>query len=144
MAAGADLTDSVQRDYAANIWRETQTSLGLVILVLPWLVYALIWPGAAWGRRALLAVATIAVVLTTWFALLSAQSYAALPKQVSGVVDRLEGRVIWLRGGSPYYIALSDAELRSAEAWLRPGASVTMWVSPRGHAAAVNPAGIGD
>ena len=144
MAAGADLTDSVQRDYAANIWQETQTSLGLVILVLPWLVYGLLWQGAPWGRRTLLVVATVAVVVTTWLALLSAQSYAALPRQVTGVVDRVQGRAVWLTGGSSYYVVVSDTELRSAESWLRPGANVTMWVSPRGHAGAVNPAGIGD
>src|SRR5712671_3016093 len=67
MAAGADMTDSAQRDYAANLWQ-----------------------GAPWGRRILLVIATAGVVLTTWFALLSAQSYAALPQQVSGVVDRVE------------------------------------------------------
>ena len=144
MAAGADLTDSAQRDYAANIWGETQTSLGLVVLVLPWLVYALLWQGAAWGRRILLAVATIGVVLTTWFALLSAQSYAALPHQVNGVVDRIQGRTVWLAGEGSYYIVLSDSEMLAAQTWLRPGTSVSMWVSPRGHAGAVSPAGIGD
>ena len=107
-------------------------------------MYALLWQGAAWGRRILLAVATIGVVLTTWFALLSAQSYAALPHQVNGVVDRIQGRTVWLAGEGSYYIVLSDSEMLNAQAWLRPGASVSMWVSPRGHAGAVNPAGIGD
>jgi ABC-type tungstate transport system substrate-binding protein len=143
MAAGADMTESAQRDYAANIWQETQTSLALVAIVLPWLVYALLWQGAPWGRRILLAIATAGVVLTTWFALLSAQSYAALPQQVSGVVDRVEGRVIALRDGASYYLVLSDRELNTDRSWLRAGASVTLWVSPRGHVGSVSALGTG-
>lgn len=138
MAPGADMTDSAQRDYAANIWQETQTSLAMVAIVLPWLVYALLWQGAPWGRRILLTIATVGVILTTWFALLSAQSYAALPKQVIGVVDRVEGRVIGLRGGAKYYLVVSDEELNADRSWLRPGASVELWVSPREHAGAVS------
>jgi hypothetical protein len=144
MAAGADLSDSAQGDYARNIWQETQTSLGLVALVLPWFVYALLWSGAAWGRRLLLAITTAAVVLTTWLALLSAQSYAALPREVTGVVDRVQGRAISLRGEGTYYLVLSDAELRADQAWLRPGASVLLWVSPRGHAGAAGRVLLGD
>ena len=143
MAAGADISDSAQRDYAANIWQETQTSLAMVAIVLPWLVYALLWQGAPWGRRILLVIATAGVVLTTWFALLSAQSYAALPQQVSGVVDRVEGRVIALRDGASYYLVLSDRELNTDRSWLRAGASVTLWVSPRGHVGSVSALGTG-
>jgi len=138
MAPGADMTDSAQRDYAANIWQETRTSLALVAVVLPWLVYALLWQGAPWGRRLLLAVATAGVIITTWFAVLSAQSYAALPKQVTGVVDRVQGRVIALRGGGSYYLVVSDQELNADRSWLRPGQTVALWVSPRGHAGAVS------
>ena len=144
MAAGADLSDSAQRDYAQNIWQETQTSLGLVVLVLPWLVYGLMWQGAAWGRRILIAVATIGVVITTWFALISAQSYAALPQHVSGIVDRIQGRTISLRGGGSYLLVVSDSELRADQSWLHPGDQVMMWVSPRGHAGSISPAAIGD
>lgn len=137
MAPGADLTDSGQRDYARNIWQETQTSLGLVAIVLPWLVYALMWQGAAWGRRILLVLATVGVVFSTWLAVLSAESYAALPRRVVGVVNHLQGRTVWLRDAGSYYLVLSDGELRSVQSWLRPGASVILWVSPRGHAGAV-------
>ena len=138
MASGADMTDSAQRDYATNIWQETQTSLAMVAIVLPWLVYALLWQGAPWGRRILLATATAGVIVATWFAVLSAQSYAALPRQVVGVVDRVQGRVIALRGDGSYYLVLSDRELTAARAWLRAGASVELWLSPRGHAGAVS------
>src|ERR1700737_596075 len=93
-------------------------------------------PAWRWRRCRLLAIATTGVVVTTWFAVLSAQSYTALPKQVVGVVERLQGRVIALRGDGTYYLVLSDAELSAAHSWLRPGASVELWVSPRGHAGA--------
>ena len=138
MTSGADMTDSTQREYVANIWQESQTSLALVAIVLPWLLYALLWQGAPWGRRILLAIATTGVVVTTWFAVLSAQSYTALPKQVVGVVERVQGRVIALRGDGTYYLVLSDSQLSAAHSWLRPGASVELWVSPRGHAGAVS------
>ena len=144
MVAGADLTDSGQRDYARNIWQETQTSLALVVLVLPWLVYGLLWPGAAWGRRILLALATAGVVLTTWLALISAQSYAALPRRVTGIVDHVQGRSIGLRSGGSYYLVVSDSELQAAQSWLDPGADVLLWVSPRGHAGYVSPNAVGD
>ena len=140
MASGADLSDSGQRGYARNIWQETQTSLALVAIVLPWLVYGLLWQGAAWGRRLLVAVATAGVVVSTWFVVLSVQSYAALPRQVIGVVDRVEGRTVWLRDGTGYYLVLSEPELQTAQPWLRAGGSVVMWVSPRGHVGAVAPA----
>ena len=137
LPSGADLTNSSQRAYAGNIWQETQTSLALVAIVLPWLVYALLWQGAPWGRRILLAVATAGVVGTTWLALLSAESYSALPREVAGVVDHVQGRTIWLQGGASYYLVLSDAELRSAQPWLRSGIPVTLWISPRGHVGSV-------
>jgi len=76
--------------------------------------------------------------VTTWFAVLSAQSYAALPRQVVGVVDRVQGRVIAIRGDGSYYLVLSDRELAAARSWLKAGASVELWVSPRGHAGAVS------
>ncbi len=138
MAGGADMTDSAQRDYAANIWQETQTSLALVAIVLPWLVYGLLWQGAPWGRRILLALSTAGVVVSTWSALLSAQSYAALPQQVVGVVDHVQGRAIALRGDGTYYLVLSDRELDADRSWLRAGTSVRLWVSPRGHVGAVS------
>lgn len=144
MAAGADLSDSAQRDYAQNIWQETQTSLALVVLVLPWLVYGLMWQGAAWGRRILIGIATAAVVLTTWFALLSAQSYTALPREIRGAVDRIDGRTVSLRGDGSYLMVVSDSELKAAQSWLHPGTEIMMWVSPRGHAGSVSPAAIGD
>jgi hypothetical protein len=134
MAAGADLTDRGQRTYATNIWQETQTSLALIAVALPWLIYALLWQGAAWGRRVLLLVATAGVVVSTWLALLSIQSYAALPRPVSGLVDHVQGRALVLQGGRAFYLVVSDADLRSAASWLHAGTTVTMWVSPRGHA----------
>jgi len=137
LPSGADLTNSNQRAYAVNIWQETQTSLALVAIVLPWLVYALLWQGAPWGRRILLAVSTAGVVGTTWLALLSAESYSVLPREVAGVVDHVQGRTIWLQGGASYDLVLSDAELRSAQPWLRSGIPVTLWISPRGHVGAV-------
>src|ERR1700682_2321406 len=138
MTPGADMTDSAQRAYATNIWQESQTSLALVAIVLPWLLYALLWQGAAWGRRILLVVATAGVAVTTWFAVLCAQSYTALPKQVVGAVERAQGGGLALSADGTYYLVLSDAELNAAHTCLRPGARVELWVSPRGHAGAVS------
>src|SRR6202162_2504742 len=84
IAPGADMTDSAQRDYAANIWQEPQTSLAMVAVVLPWLVYALLWQGAPWGRRILLAVATAGGIATPWFGVLSAHRYAWPTPQDAG------------------------------------------------------------
>src|SRR5260370_765679 len=84
MPAGADLADSGQRHYAANIWQETQTSLALVAIVLPWLVYGLLWRGAPWGRRIFLATSAAALAVATWFVLPSAQSYSRFSRQVPG------------------------------------------------------------
>ncbi len=138
--SGADLSDAVQRGYARNIWQEMQTSLALMVIVLPWLVYVLLWQGAPWGRRLLLAAAAAGVVFTTWLAVLSAESYVALPRQVTGVVDRMQGRAISLQGGGSYYLVLSDTELRTAQPWMRTGSGITLWVSPRGHVGAIAPA----
>lgn len=139
MAAGADLSDSAQRDYAQNLWQEVQSSLALVALVLPWLVYALLFPGAPWGRRLLLALSTAALVFTTWVALLNAQGYTALPRQVIGSIARVEGRSISLRDDGSYYLAISDQELRTDQAILRPGVTVQLWVSPRGQVGSITP-----
>lgn len=144
MAAGADLSDSGQRDYAQNIWQETQTSLALVVIVLPWLVYGLLWKGAPWGRRILIVLATVGVVIATWLALISAQSYTALPRRVTGVVDHVQGRGLWLRDGESYRLVISDRELLSAQSWLHSGTDVLLWVSPRGHAGYVSPNAFAD
>lgn len=148
MASGADLSDASQRAYASNIWQENQTSLALLGLVLPWLLYGILWPGTRWGRWALLAVSTAAVAFTTWLVVLSAQSYTALPTEVTGVVDKLDGRSITLtrpsHAGAAYYLVLSDRELRDDGVWLKPGTSVLLWVSPRGHAGGVTRVVLGD
>src|SRR2546430_15100544 len=56
LPAGADLTNSSQRAYAGNIWQETQNSLALREILLPWLGHAVLWDGTAWGRRTFLLV----------------------------------------------------------------------------------------
>jgi hypothetical protein len=48
-----------------------------------------------------------------------------------------------LRGDGTYYLVLSDRELNADRSWLQAGASVSLWVSPRGHAGAVNAVGTG-
>jgi hypothetical protein len=85
-----------------------------------------------------LATAGAGVVLTTWLALLSAQSYAALPRQVTGVVDRVDGRVISLRGDGSYYLVLSGGAFNADRSWLRSGTTVILWVWPRGHVGAAS------
>ena len=132
--AGADLADPTQRSYAANIWQETQTSLALLAIFLPWLLYGVLFKGSRWGTCILLAVAAIGTIGGTWLTSLSLESYGALPRQVTGVVAKVDGRQLTLSGGSGVYLVIPDAELTAARAWLKPGTSVTLWVSPRGHA----------
>lgn len=82
----------------------------------------------------LLVVTAFGTIAGSWFISLSLQSYAALPRLVTGVVATVDGRQLSLTAGTGAYLVVSDAELRSARRWLKPGASVTLWVSPRGHA----------
>ena len=51
-----------------------------------------------------------------------------------------------LRDGEPFihlHLVLSDRELNTDRSWLRAGASVTLWVSPRGHVGSVSALGTG-
>jgi hypothetical protein len=141
---GADLGDPTQRSYALNIWRETQTSLALLAVFLPWLVYGLLFKGSRWGGGILLVVAAAGTIAGSWLTSLSLQGYAALPRLVTGTVARVDGRQLSLAGGTGLYLVISDAELTAAEPWLKPGAPVTLWVSPRGHAGYVGRAASSD
>jgi hypothetical protein len=132
--AGADLGDPTQRSYALNIWQEAQTSLALLAIFLPWLVYALLFKGSRWGGGILLVVAAVGTMAGTWLTSLSLQSYAALPRLVTGVVASVDGRQLSLSGGAAVYLVIADPELAAATPWLKPGVPVTLWVSPRGHA----------
>jgi len=132
--AGADLGDLTQRTYADNIWQETQTSLALLAVFLPWLVYGLLFKGSRAGGSVLLVIALLGTVGGSWLTSLSLQSYAALPRQVSGVVSRVDGRQLSLAGETRVYLVISPAQLRSADGWLKPGTPVTLWVSPRSQA----------
>ena len=134
VTGGADLGDPTQRGYALNIWQETQTSVALLAVFLPWLLYGLVLRGSRWGSAVLLALAAIGTAAGTWLTCLSLQSYAALPQLVTGAVARADGRQLSLTDGRAVYLVISDAQLAAAEPWLKPGASVTLWVSPRGHA----------
>jgi hypothetical protein len=134
LPAGADLADPTQRSYAANIWQETQTSLALLAIFLPWLTYGALFKGSRWGAGILLVVAAIGTIGGTWLTSLSLDSYAALPRLVTGVVAKVDGRQLTLSGRRGLYLVIPDAELTAAQPWLKPGTSVTLWVSPRGHA----------
>lgn len=134
VAAGADFGDPTQRSYAVNIWQETQTSLALLAIFLPWLVYGLLFNGSRWGGLILLAAAAAGTVGGTWLTLVSLESYAALPRLVTGVVAKIDGRQLSLAGGRGVYLVISDAELADDGPWLKAGVPVTLWVSPRGHA----------
>jgi hypothetical protein len=140
LPAGADLTDPTQRIYASNLWQESQTSLAVLAVFLPWLAYGLLFQGAAWGRRLLILIAVGGTLGGTWLTLLSLQGYAALPRSVTGMVSRIDGRRLLLAGGAGVYLVTSEAELASAARWLKPGTRVTMWVSPRGQAGYIGPA----
>ena len=142
--AGADLADPTQRSYATNIWQETQTSLALLAIFLPWVLYGLLFKGSRWGTGILLVIATVGTVVGTWLTSLSLEGYAALPRQVTGVVAKVDGRQLTLSGGSGLYLVIRDAELTAARPCLKPGTSVTLWVSPRGHAGYIGGAATSD
>ncbi|HEY8677902.1 MAG TPA: hypothetical protein VIN39_04635 [Candidatus Dormibacteraeota bacterium] len=139
MPAGADPGDLGQRAYAANLWQEVQTSLMVLAVFLPWLLYGLLFLGSPWGSRILIVAAAAGTVLATWITVISVDSYAALPRSVTGVVNRVQGRALQLSGPGRYYLVLSDSEMAAARTRLKPGTSVTMWVSPRGQVGWVKP-----
>jgi hypothetical protein len=143
--AGADLANAAQRLYAANLWAQVQVSLVLLCCFLPWLIYALLWRGAARGALTLGGVAFVGTALATGLTVVTLGTYAALPASVGGVVSRLEGRTIQLAGaGRSYYLVLSDQQMASYSSWLKRGAPVVMWVSPRSQVGAIEPAATSD
>ena len=145
LSPGADLASPVQRLYAGNLWSQVQVSLALTCCFLPWLTYALLWRGAVRGAGLLTGVAGVGTGLATALTVFTLGTYAALPAQVSGVVSRLDGRTIQLAGkGRAYYLALSDGQMASASTWLKRGAPVLMWVSPRGQVGALEPVATAD
>ena len=134
--SGANLRDPDQVIYARNIWQESQTSLVVLALFIPWLVYGLLLRGAPWGRLAVLALAGAGAALGLWMTAHSLGLYAAKPEYVAGVVTRVDGRQITLAARPPrtFYLVVSEAELRAAQIWDRPGNAVGMWVAPNGQA----------
>jgi hypothetical protein len=145
LPAGADLTSPAQRLYAANLWAQVQVTLVLTCCFLPWLTYALLWRGAPRGAWILGGVALAGTLLATAATVVTLGTYAGLPAQVSGVVSRLDGRSVQLAGErKSYYLALSDSQMTSASSWMKRGAPILMWVSPRGQVGAVEPAQTAD
>jgi len=141
LPAGADLADPAQRVYAENLWTQVQVSLGLVGCFLPWLTYAMLWKGANRGALILGAVALAGTALATLVAVVTVGTYAALPSSVAGVVSRFQGRTLQLEGAKQtYYLVLSDRQLTSSSTWLKRGAPVVIWVSPRSQVGAIEPA----
>jgi hypothetical protein len=136
IASGANLRDPDQVVYAQNIWQESQTSLVVLAIFVPWLAYGLVMRGAPWGRAALLVLAGLGLMLGVWMTWHSLTVYSAHPLFVSGLVTRLEGRQLALDRGTPrtVYLVIADADLQAAREWVRPGAPVVMWVAPNGQA----------
>jgi hypothetical protein len=140
MTAGADLADAGQRLYAANLWQEVQVSLAAIAVFLPWLLYGLLWRGAPWGSRILIVVAAAGTLVGTAITMVGVESYAALPRSVTGVISRIDGRTLWLQSPpAGYYLVVSDSQLARSRASLRAGSAVTLWVSPRGQVGDVEP-----
>ncbi|TMD06097.1 MAG: hypothetical protein E6J01_07290 [Chloroflexi bacterium] len=136
ISSGANLRDPDQVIYARNIWQESQTSLVVLALFIPWLGYGLLLRGAPWGRLAVLVLAGAGAALGLWMTAHSLGLYAAKPEYVAGVVTRVDGRQITLAARPPrtFYLVVSEAELRAAQIWDRPGNAVGMWVAPNGQA----------
>jgi hypothetical protein len=87
----------------------------------------------------------VGTALATGLTVVTLGTYAALPGSVGGVVSRLQGRTIQLAGGGRnYYLVLSDQQMASSSSWLKRGASVVMWVSPRSQVGAIEPAATSD
>jgi hypothetical protein len=134
--SGANLRDPEQVMYARNIWQESQTSLLVLALFIPWVGYGLLLRGAPWGRLAVLLLAGVGVGLGVWMTIHSVSLYTASPRYVMGVVTRIDGRQIMLaaRPAQSFYLVVSEAELRAAQSWVRPGNVVGMWVAPNSQA----------
>jgi hypothetical protein len=136
VSTGANLRDPDQVIYARNIWQESQTSLVVLALFIPWLGYGLLLRGAPWGRLAVLVLAGVGAALGLWMTGHSLGLYAVKPEYVVGVVTRVDGRQLTLAARPPrtFYLVVSEAELRAAQAWVRPGNAVGLWVAPNGQA----------
>lgn len=134
--SGANLRDPDEVAYAHNIWQESQTSLVVLAIFIPWLVYGLVMRGARWGRMAVLVLAGLGLLLGVWMTGHSFVLYSAHPRYVSGLVVRVDGRQITLDRGTPrsFYLVVSDPEWQAAQDWIRPGVPVALWVAPNGQA----------
>jgi hypothetical protein len=136
LPSGADFRNPDEVVYARNIWQQSQTSLVVLALFIPWLIYGLVMRGARWGRAAVLVLAGAGLLLGLWMAGHSLTLYRAQPMYVSGLVTRIEGRQITLDRGPTrsFYLVVSDTELQAVEEWVRPGVPVALWVAPNGQA----------
>ena len=134
--SGADLRDPDEVVYAHNIWQESQTSLVVLGLFIPWLVYGLLLRGARWGRAAVQLLAALGILLGIWMTGHSLLLYAGHPQYVSGLVAKIDGRQITLDRGTSrsFYLVVSEAQLQAVQSWLHPGAPVGLWVAPNGQA----------
>jgi hypothetical protein len=136
LPSGGDFRNPDEVVYARNIWQQSQTSLVVLALFIPWLIYGLVMRGARWGRAAVLVLAGAGLLLGLWMAGHSLTLYRAQPMYVSGLVTRIEGRQITLDRGPTrsFYLVVSDTELQAVEEWVRPGVPVALWVAPNGQA----------
>jgi hypothetical protein len=60
--AGANLTVPSQSVFAHNIWPKAETSLAVLAVFLPWLIYAVVRQGRLPGRVLILVIAAVGVV----------------------------------------------------------------------------------
>jgi hypothetical protein len=138
VASGANLSDAAQADYARNVWRSAMPWVALAAAIFPLVIYAA-WRFLMFRRKAALGVSLAAFFVAGLFALEAILAYQQPPIPVTGKVSSFQGRDISQCGFPTHHLLISDSELRAADAWVKPGVAVLLYLTPGGDAAYLGP-----
>jgi hypothetical protein len=135
VAAGANLSDPAQADYARNLWASTAIARAAVAALCPLVAYGLLPPHIVGARKVSLAISLVGLCIALGFAVDGLNAYGKPPVPVNGAVTSFQGREISQCGFPSHHLLISDSELRQARTWVNPGAAVLLYLTPNGDAA---------